>query len=102
MFIVFRILFISLQSIAKTTEQGIRGVWVPAPRFTPVLHSYQGVKDFVKTLDELNMNSIFLVSYAETKTIYRSDVLMHYSTYKNTRRKLFTKWIFKAISKSNQ
>lgn len=28
------------------------------------------------------MNSIFLVSYAETKTIYRSDVLMHYSTYK--------------------
>ena len=76
------ILFISLQSIAKTTEQGIRGVWVPAPRFTPVLHSYQGVKDFVKTLDELNMNSIFLVSYAETKTIYRSDVLMHYSTYK--------------------
>ena len=78
----FSILFISLQSIAKTTEQGIRGVWVPAPRFTPVLHSYQGVKDFVKTLDELNMNSIFLVSYAETKTIYRSDVLMHYSTYK--------------------
>lgn len=76
------ILFISLQSIAKTTEQGIRGVWVPAPRFTLVLHSYQGVKDFVKTLDELNMNSIFLVSYAETKTIYRSDVLMHYSTYK--------------------
>lgn len=76
------ILFISLQSIAKTTEQGIRGVWVPASRFTPVLHSYQGVKDFVKTLDELNMNSIFLVSYAETKTIYRSDVLMHYSTYK--------------------
>ncbi len=76
------ILFISLQSIAKTTEQGIRGVRVPAPRFTPVLHSYQGVKDFVKTLDELNMNSIFLVSYAETKTIYRSDVLMHYSTYK--------------------
>ena len=80
--ICLSILFISLQSIAKTTEQGIRGVWVPAPRFTPVLHSYQGVKDFVKTLDELNMNSIFLVSYAETKTIYGSDVLMHYSTYK--------------------
>lgn len=36
----FAILFISLQSIAKT-EQGIRGVWVPAPRFTPVLHTYQ-------------------------------------------------------------
>ena len=89
----FSILFVSLQSIAKKTEQGIRGVWVPAPRFTPVLHTYQGVKDFVKSLDELNMNSIFLVSYAETKTIYKSDVLMHYSTYK-TRRKLSTKRIF--------
>ena len=41
------ILFISLQSKAKTTEQGIRGVWVPAPRITSVLHTYQGVKNFV-------------------------------------------------------
>lgn len=75
------ILFVSLQGMAKTTGQGIRGVWVPAPRFTPVLHTYQGVKDFVKTLGQLNMNSIFLVSYAETKTIYKSNVLMRYSTY---------------------
>ena len=75
-------LFIGIQVFCQDTTKGIRGVWVPAPRFTSVLHTYQGVKDFVKTLDELNMNSIFLVSYAETKTIYKSDVLMHYSTYK--------------------
>lgn len=72
----------SLLVNAQITEQGIRGVWVPAPRFTPILHTYQGVKDFIKSLDDLNMNSIFLASYAETKTIYKSNVLMRNSTYK--------------------
>lgn len=76
------ILCANFNSIAKATEKGIRGVWVPAPRFTSVLHTYEEVKNFIKTLDELNMNSIFLVSYAETKTIYKSEVLMRYSTYK--------------------
>lgn len=76
------VLCASFNSIAKAMEYGIRGVWVPAPRFTSVLYTYQEVKNFIKTLDELNMNSIFLVSYAETKTIYKSDVLMKYSTYK--------------------
>lgn len=75
-------LFLCWQS--KAAECGVRGVWVPAPRFTSVLHTHQGVKDFVKSLDELNMNSIFLVSYAETKTIFKSKVLLKYSTYENS------------------
>jgi len=68
---------------ANHESQGIRGVWVPSPRFTSVLHTYQGVKDFVKQLDDLNMNAIFLVSYAETKTIYKSEVLLGNSSYKS-------------------
>ena len=36
---------------ANHESQGIRGVWVPSPRFTSVLHTYQGVKDFVKQLN---------------------------------------------------
>lgn len=68
---------------ANHESQGIRGVWVPSPRFTSVLHTYQGVKDFVKQLDDLNMNAIFLVSYAETKTIYKSEVLLRNSSYKS-------------------
>lgn len=62
-------------------QQGIRGVWVPAPRFTSVLHTYRNVKDFVSLLDSLNMNSIFLVSYAETKTVFRSSVVTKYAMY---------------------
>lgn len=76
--IVFQFVFAASQK-----AEGIRGVWVPAPRFTSVLHTYQGVKDFVKQLDDLNMNAIFLVAYAETKTIYKSNVLLENSTYKS-------------------
>ncbi|WP_239063522.1 glycoside hydrolase family 10 protein [Bacteroides sp. 51] len=68
----------------ETLETGIRGVWVPAPRFTDVLHTYDNVKDFVKVLDDLNMNALFLVSYAGTETIFKSDVLTKYSTYQSS------------------
>ncbi|MCC8188455.1 MAG: family 10 glycosylhydrolase [Bacteroides sp.] len=62
-------------------EIAIRGVWVPAPRFTPVLHTYEEVQSFVSLIDSLNMNSIFLVSYANNQTVYKSEVLTRYSTY---------------------
>lgn len=60
-------------------SKAIRGVWVPAPRFTKVLHSYQNVQQFVNLLDSLNFNAIFLVSYAETQTIYKSKVIQEYT-----------------------
>ncbi len=66
----------------QETDAAVRGVWVPAPRFTSVLHTYKDVKDFVGLLDELNMNSIFLVSYADNQTIYKSQVLTRYSTHR--------------------
>lgn len=61
------------------TNEAVRGVWVPAPRFTNVLHTYQNVENFVSLLDSLNFNAVFLVSYAETKTIYPSKVLKKYT-----------------------
>ena len=67
---------------ANPESQGIRGAWLPSPRFTSVLHTYQGVKDFVKQLDDLNMNAIFLVSYAETKTIYKMSFPAKLHSYK--------------------
>lgn len=80
LFVIILYLF-SAYSQAKE-PQGVRGVWVPAPRFTSVLHTYQNVKDFVNLLDSLNMNSIFLVSYAETKTVFKSKVLTKYAAFK--------------------
>ena len=69
-FLLLLCLYVSICSFSANKVEGIRGVWVPAPRFTSVLHSYENVKEFVRQLDQLNLNSIFLVAYAETKTIY--------------------------------
>lgn len=82
-FLLLLCLYVNICSFSANKVEGIRGVWVPAPRFTSVLHSYENVKEFVRQLDQLNLNSIFLVAYAETKTIYCSEVLLRYSTYKN-------------------
>lgn len=83
LFLLLLSLYICVDCFSVNRVEGIRGVWVPAPRFTSVLHSYENVKEFVHQLDELNMNTIFLVAYAETKTVFRSKVLMHYSTYQH-------------------
>src|SRR6476661_8514669 len=70
-------------NLLAQNEAAVRGVWVPAPHHTKVLHTYQNVQKFVKLLDSLNFNAIFLVSYAETKTIYPSKVIQDYTNYKN-------------------
>ena len=67
----------------NANEKAIIRVWVPAPRFTDVLHSYKNVQDFASTLDELNFNAIFLVSYAESQTIYPGSVLQQYGKFNN-------------------
>jgi uncharacterized lipoprotein YddW (UPF0748 family) len=70
----------SFQGFSQTeATEAVRGVWVPAPHHTTVLHTYQNVQKFVKLLDSLNFNAIFLVSYAETKTIYPSKVIQKYT-----------------------
>ncbi len=81
--VLLALLSISLNVAARqpSDKTGIRGVWVPAPSFTAVLHSYKNVIGFVKTLDNLNLNSVYLVSYAGTKTVFQSKILMEYSNY---------------------
>ena len=66
---------------STAAEKAIRGVWVPAPKFTDVLHTYNNIQKFVSDLDELNFNAIFLVSYAQNKTIYPSKVLQQYGGF---------------------
>lgn len=82
-FFLFLLLFVSFYCFSANPITGIRGVWVPSPRFTEVLHNHENVIKFVKQLDRLNLNSIFLVAYAETKTIFPSKVLLRYSNYKS-------------------
>ena len=77
------LIIISLEGVAaQENPQAIRGVWVPAPRFTSVLHTYENVQKFVNLLDSLNFNAVFLVAYAETQTIYPSKVIQKYTGIK--------------------
>lgn len=62
-------------------EKEIRGVWVPDPSYTTVLHSYKNVKDFVDLLDDLNLNTIYLGTWAREKTIFKSQVLKNNTNY---------------------
>lgn len=73
-------------SNSNAAENAIRGVWVPAPKFTNVLHTYNNVQKFVSDLNELNFNAIFLVSYAQNKTIYPSKVLQRYAGFDNVEK----------------
>jgi uncharacterized lipoprotein YddW (UPF0748 family) len=78
-FVLAVLIFASSFGVALANPRAIRGVWVPAPKYTKVMHSYQNIKNFVALLDELNFNAIYLVSYAEAKTIYKSKVLQKYT-----------------------
>ncbi len=81
-YILFMLAALSmLASCGNAEDESIRGVWVPAPKFTSVLHTYENIQSFVADMDEIGLNSIFLVSYADNKTIYRSRVLMDNSSY---------------------
>ncbi len=78
------LMIIASQANAEVKNiEAIRGVWVPAPRFTKVLHSYENVLKFVGLLDSLNFNAVFLVSYAQTKSIYPSKVIKKYTGAKS-------------------
>lgn len=64
-------------------KEEVRGVWVPDPSHTNVMKSYQNVVQFVESIDSLNLNTIFVASYALSKTIYPSQVLLENSIYIN-------------------
>ncbi|RZK60751.1 MAG: hypothetical protein EOO91_00100 [Pedobacter sp.] len=84
--LILLITFVSLNGFALENPKAIRGVWVPAPRFTSALHTYENVQDFVNLLDSLNFNAVFLVSYAQTQTIYKSKVIQKYAGIKDIKK----------------
>lgn len=79
-YIVLILIAFGLNNIIAAKPE-VRGVWVPDPQYTDVLKCYQNVVDFVTTLDTLNFNSIFVVSYALNKTLYPSRVLLKNTNY---------------------
>lgn len=74
------LLLLALNSGLQAKSE-VRGVWVPDPQYTDVLKSYKNVINFVSTLDSLNFNSVYIVSYALNKTLYPSEELLKNTNY---------------------
>ncbi|MEN9918260.1 MAG: hypothetical protein RL662_696 [Bacteroidota bacterium] len=64
-------------------QTGVRAVWIPDPTHTNAMRSYQHVLNTVKLLDELNINTIYVATWARNQTAFDSQVLLNNSTYAN-------------------
>jgi len=62
--------------------QGVRGVWIAAPRHNTILHSREQLISQLETLQKLGINTIFLCAWAENQTVFKSQVLFKNSNYK--------------------
>ncbi len=79
--LVFLLLFLVLFDTSIYSQQ-IRGVWVPDPSHTDLLHSYINLRNGVILFKELGINTIFLCTYAGTKVAFKSKVYMKNSSNK--------------------
>lgn len=66
---------------ARQPAAPVRGVWVPDPGFTDLLHSYENVVSGVRELHETGINTLFLCAYAKTGTIFPSRVYLENSAF---------------------
>lgn len=70
-----------VEVVSLSQEKQIRGVWVPDPSHTTVLHNYKNLTEFVDLLDELNFNAIYIATWVREQTLFKSQVLKDNSNY---------------------
>ena len=71
-------------------ETGVRAFWIPDPSHSPFLTSYENIVKGVDLARELNFNTLYVVAWAKTQTLYPSRVLAYHSTYASPREGMFT------------
>lgn len=71
-------------------ETGVRAFWIPDPTHTPFLSNYEKMVEGVELASELNFNTLYVVAWAKTRTLYPSQVLADHSTYQDAREGMFT------------
>jgi uncharacterized lipoprotein YddW (UPF0748 family) len=76
------LIFFSLLSGAYPEEKPVRAVWIPDPSHTSALQTYDKVLKTIDLLHELQLNTIFVCTWAKGKTIYPSPVLQKRAGYK--------------------
>lgn len=62
----------------------IRGVWIPDPSHTTLMHTYQNITQGVKEMSHLGINTLFLCTYAKTDIAFKSEVYTRYSTFESS------------------
>jgi uncharacterized lipoprotein YddW (UPF0748 family) len=70
-------------------ETGIRAFWIAPPWHSTFLTSYQHIKNGVALAKELNFNTLYVCAWAQTKTLYPSQVLLDNSSYTSIGQTLF-------------
>ncbi|MGL5787933.1 MAG: glycoside hydrolase family 10 protein [Bacteroidales bacterium] len=73
------LLFVFIMLNAENRE--IRGVWIPDPGHTSLMHTYRNIKDGVADMKSLGINTLFLCTYAKTEVAFKSDVYTKYSAF---------------------
>lgn len=73
----------SLELTVEPQQTAVRAVWIPDPSHTTALRTYQNVLNTVALLDELNINTVYVATWARNQTAYDSQVLLNNSTYAN-------------------
>lgn len=71
---IFLLLALSVGCSKERQEQVIKGVWIPDPSHTSLLHSYDNIVNGVKFLKESGINTLFLCVYTGDKVGFKSKV----------------------------
>jgi uncharacterized lipoprotein YddW (UPF0748 family) len=70
-------------------DVGVRAFWIPAPWHSPFLRSYEEIQKGVDLAVELNFNTLFVGTWAQTKILYPSQTLADNSSYSTPEEGLF-------------
>lgn len=79
----------TLNTTVLPQETGIRAFWIAPPWHSTFLTSYQHIKNGVALAKELNFNTLYVCAWAQTKTLYPSQVLLDNSSYTSIEQTLF-------------
>lgn len=75
-----------LVSASIAPQVGVRGLFLPSPDHTASFITYENVCSSLDLMAELNFNTLFVCSWAATKTSWDSDLLVRETTYTSAKQ----------------
>lgn len=70
-----------LAGCSHPAEEPVRGVWIPDPSFTDMMHTRENLVGDLDRLHRTGINTLFVCAYARTATIFPSRVYVENSTF---------------------